>query len=60
MSYDAITALREAGQPVDLLTDGQRQVLSSLSEHEVDVLVTVQRRLSAVQSEVEGQELKLL
>jgi hypothetical protein len=60
MPFDAITALREAGQPVDLLTDGQRQVLSALTEHEVEVLVTVQRRLRAAQPEVEGQELKLL
>lgn len=60
MPFDAITALREAGQPVDLLTDGQRRVLSALTEHEVEVLVTVQRRLRAAQPEVEGQELKLL
>jgi hypothetical protein len=60
MSFDAITALRDAGQPVDLLTDGQRQVLSALTEHEVEVLVDLQRRLRAAQPEVEGQELKLL
>ena len=60
MSFDAITALREAGQPVDLLTHDQRQVLSALTEHEVEVLVSVQQRLRAAQPEVEGQELKLL
>ena len=45
---------------MDLLTDGQRQALSALTEHEVEVLVTVQQRLRAAQPEVEGQELKLL
>ncbi|MET8147152.1 aroma-sacti cluster domain-containing protein [Actinoplanes sp. NPDC049668] len=60
MSFDAITALREAGQPVELLTDAQREVLSTLTEDEVQVLVKVQERLRATQPEVEGQELKLL
>jgi len=60
MSFDAITALREAGQPVELLTDAQRQALSTLTEDEVQVLVKVQQRLRATQPDVEGQELKLL
>jgi len=60
VSFDAITALQEAGQPVDLLTDSQRAVLASLTEQEVSVLVDVSRRLRAVQPDVEGQELKLL
>lgn len=48
MTFDALSALREAGSPVDLLSDEQRTVLGQLSEAEVQVLVSVQERLSAV------------
>ncbi|GAA5194514.1 hypothetical protein GCM10023322_59110 [Rugosimonospora acidiphila] len=59
-SFDALEALKEAGQPIDLLSEGQREVVASLTEHEVQVLLSVQQRLRAAQAEVEGQELKLL
>jgi DNA-binding CsgD family transcriptional regulator len=59
-SFDALEALKEAGEPVNLLSDGQRAVLASLTEHEVQVLLSVQQRLQTVRGEVEGQELKLL
>jgi hypothetical protein len=55
MAFDALAALRQAGNPVDLLTDGQRAVLAQLSESEVGVLISVQERLDEVSdSEVEG------
>jgi DNA-binding CsgD family transcriptional regulator len=60
MPFDALEALKEAGQPVDLLSTGQREVLATLTEHEVEVLVSIQQRLSLVDTEVDGQELKLL
>jgi DNA-binding CsgD family transcriptional regulator len=60
MSFDAIKTLREAGQPIDLLSSGQREVLAALTEHEVDVLLSIQRRLGEVEQDVEGQEMKLL
>lgn len=60
MSFDAITALRDAGQPVELLTVRQREALATLTEQEVAVLVDVQRRLHDASPDVEGQELKLL
>jgi DNA-binding CsgD family transcriptional regulator len=60
MSFDAIETLRTAGQPVDLMTAGQREVLAALTEREVQVLLDVQRRLREVEPAVEGQELKLL
>lgn len=60
MPFDALEALREAGQPIDLLSGSQRDVLATLTEHEVDVLLSIQRRLSEVEPEVEGQEMKLL
>lgn len=60
MPFDPLQALREAGQPVDLLSCHQREILGTLTEHEVEVLLSIQRRLSEAEPEVEGQELKLL
>jgi hypothetical protein len=55
MAFDALAALRDAGNPVDLLTDRQRAVLAQLSETEVGVLLSVKERLDAASdSEVEG------
>jgi hypothetical protein len=55
MTFDALGALRQAGNPVDLLTVEQRDVLAQLTEDEVDVLNSVKRRLDAVaDAEVEG------
>jgi hypothetical protein len=55
MTFDALAALREAGNPVDLLTTEQRDVLAQLTEHEVAVLNSVKKRLDAVSdAEVEG------
>jgi hypothetical protein len=55
VAFDALSALREAGSPVDLLSDEQRTVLGELSEAEVAVLVSVQERLRAVSdADVEG------
>ncbi len=55
MAFDALAALRQAGNPVDLLTDRERSVLAQLSEAEVSVLLSVKERLDAVSdSEVEG------
>jgi hypothetical protein len=56
MPFDPLEALREAGQPVDLLSRRQREILAALTEHEVEVLLSIQRRLSEAESEVEGQE----
>ena len=55
MTFDALAALRKAGNPVDLLTAEQRDVLAQLTEDEVAVLNSVKRRLDAVSdAEVEG------
>jgi hypothetical protein len=55
MTFDALTALRMAGNPVDLLTEQQRDVLAQLTEDEVAVLNSVKERLDAVTDpEVEG------
>lgn len=48
MGFDALAALREAGNPVDLLTAEQRDVLAQLTEDEVAVLNSVKSRLDAV------------
>jgi hypothetical protein len=55
VAFDALTALRQAGNPVDLLTDRQRAVFAQLSETEVGVIVALKERLDAVSDcEVEG------
>lgn len=61
MSFDPLTALREAGSPVDQLSEAQRAVLSSLDDHEVAVLVSVQQRLRDTQDgDLEGHNMKML
>ncbi|MEV5704084.1 aroma-sacti cluster domain-containing protein [Actinoallomurus sp. NPDC052274] len=58
MTFDALAALRQAGNPVDLLTTAQRDVLAGLTEQEVAVLNSVKQRLDAVSDvEVEGHSL---
>lgn len=55
MAFDALAALRAAGNPVDLLTTEQRGVLAQLTEDEVAVLNSVKERLDAVsEADVEG------
>ncbi|MFI1096035.1 aroma-sacti cluster domain-containing protein [Streptomyces sp. NPDC020917] len=55
MTFDALAALREAGNPVDMLTPQQQDVLSGLTEEEVTVLNSVRERLEAVSdADVEG------
>jgi len=55
MAFDALEALRQAGNPVDLLSDAEREVLAQLTEAEVDVLNSVKKRLEAVsEDEVEA------
>lgn len=51
MSFDALTALREAGNPVDSLSEAQREVFASLTEEEVEVLNSIKRRLDAIEDE---------
>lgn len=61
MSFDPLAALREAGSPVEQLSEAQRTVLASLEDYEVEVLVSVQQRLRDVHdSDLEGHEMKLL
>lgn len=55
MAFDALAALRAAGNPVDLLTVEQRGVLAQLTEDEVTVLNSVKERLDSVaDADVEG------
>ncbi|MCD0484756.1 hypothetical protein LO771_20755 [Streptacidiphilus sp. ASG 303] len=55
MPQETLEALRKAGTPVDLLSETEREVFSSLSPDEVAVLSSIQGRLNAAASEVEGQ-----
>lgn len=58
--FDALSALRSAGHPIDLLTDAQRGVFARLGPDEVRVLNHLKTQLDAVSGEVEGQEIKVL
>jgi hypothetical protein len=54
MAFDALEALRQAGNPVDLISPEQREILAQLTEAEVLVLNSVKQRLDAVIDEVEA------
>lgn len=61
MAFDALTALRQAGNPVDMLTLAQQEVLAQLTEEEVAVLNSVKSRMDAVSDhEVEGHGTKII
>lgn len=62
--FDPLTALREAGLPVDQLSTAQRAVLAGLTEEEAAVVASVQQRLvqadADADAEVRAHDLKLL
>lgn len=62
MAFDSLAALRQAGNPVDLLTKEQQDVFAQLSEAEVSVLNSIKQRLDDLPGgEVEGHgDLKIL
>jgi hypothetical protein len=53
MTFDALEALRSAGNPVDQLSEAQRDVFASLTEDEVAVLNSIKRRLDEIDEEVD-------
>jgi hypothetical protein len=48
LPFDAITALAEAGQPVDSLSDSELELISSLSPVEVAAINNIKARLEVV------------
>lgn len=62
MSFDPLQALREAGNPVDLLSVAQQEVFAQLSREEVAVLNSIKKRLDDLpESDVEGHgDIKVL
>jgi hypothetical protein len=58
--FDPLDALRDAGCPVDQLSQAQRAVLASLTEAEIAVLASVQLQMLEAEGEVVGHEMKLL
>jgi len=58
--HDPITALRDAGFPVDQLSDAQRDVLAALTEQETTVLAGVHLRLREAEDDVVAHDMKLL
>ena len=53
MPFDALAALRAAGNPVDQLPEAQREVFASLTEEEVEVLNSIKRRLDEIDEDLE-------
>ncbi|HWF81407.1 MAG TPA: aroma-sacti cluster domain-containing protein [Streptosporangiaceae bacterium] len=53
MAFDALAELRAAGNPVDQLSEAQREVFASLTEDEVRVLNSIKRRLDAINDDVD-------
>jgi hypothetical protein len=53
MAFDALEALRAAGNPVDQLSEAQRDVFASLTEQEVAVLNSIKRRLDEIDDDVD-------
>lgn len=53
MPFDALAALRAAGNPVDQLPEAHREVFASLTEEEVEVLNSIKRRLDAIDEDVD-------
>jgi hypothetical protein len=61
MAFDALAALRAAGNPVDLLSKEQQEIFASLTEEEVNLLNSIKRRLDALDDDdVSGHTVKLL
>ena len=61
MAFDALAALRAAGNPIDLLTKEQQEIFASLSEAEVTVLNSIKMRLDRLEEpEVSGHISKIL
>lgn len=53
---DVLQSLRDAGTPIDQMSEGQKTVFAALSPEEAAVLVDIQTRLNEVEPEVEGHE----
>jgi hypothetical protein len=61
MTFDALAALRAAGNPVDLLSKEQQEVFASLTEAEVEVLNSIKKRLDGLEeSDVSGHDVKMV
>jgi hypothetical protein len=61
MAFDSLAALRAAGNPVDMLSEEQREVFASLTEDEVRVLNSIKLRLDSIEeADVSGHDVKLL
>jgi len=53
---DVLQTLRDAGTPIDHMSEGQKAVFAALSPEEAAVLVDIQTRLTAAEPEVEGHD----
>ncbi len=61
MAFDSLSALRAAGNHVDLLTKEQQDVFASLTEAEVELLNSIKERLDALEEDdVMAHDYKIL
>lgn len=61
MPFDALSALRDAGSPIDAFTEDQRRVLMELTPREVAIWISIKERLEAAGGgDVAGQDLNML
>jgi hypothetical protein len=60
MAFDPLRKLADAGNSVDMLSDAQKAAFGQLTEHEVDVITSVQAKLASVGAEVEGQDINIV
>lgn len=61
MTFDALAALRAAGNPIDLLTKEQQEVFAALTEAEVEVLNSIKKRLDSLEeADVCGHDVKMV
>ncbi len=51
MAFDALAALRAAGNPIELLSREQQEIFASLTEEEVNLLNSIKRRLDALEDD---------
>jgi hypothetical protein len=51
MAFDALAALRAAGNPVDLLSKEQQEVFAALTEEEVAVLNKIKQSLDRLEED---------
>ena len=53
-----INALKEAGMPIDQLSEAQQEAVKSLDDSEVEALVAIRRKLDSNMADVSGYAMR--